>query len=311
MSLILVVDDDQDLRKLVVHLLTGADHDCIEAADGAEAVIRAQQSRPDLIVMDMMMPRVSGADALEQLRADRRTAFTPVIFLTAKSLVSDVVDALVSGADDYLAKPFDPDELLARVNVAIRRSRLLRDLNPISGLPGNAVISAELQGRLEKAIPFACLYVDLNQFKGYNDHYGFAQGDVVIAALARIIYEALEGNPSGNQFAGHVGGDDFVVLESTETWESVAKDIVERFDAAVKDFYPSDDYGRGYIEVENRRGEKERVPLVSVSIGVVLSTQRQFETPAEVAEAAAQMKKAAKAKPGSSWAVDRRGLPQD
>jgi PleD family two-component response regulator len=303
---ILIVDDEPDIRQLVRVFLELEGFEVHEAVDGVEGVARAIELRPDLILLDLMMPNKSGTEVLADLRRDYRTAYIPVVVLTAKALTRDKVQHLVGGADDYVVKPFEPDELTARVETALRRSTSLRGLNPLTGMPGNTVIADEIASRLTDRRAFACLYVDLDNFKAYNDTYGFTRGDEVIQALAAAILSAMEQAHAPDRFAGHVGGDDFVVLIDPPEALAMAEAIIASFDAVVPALYDSDARERGWVEVEDRRGNVVRVPLVSVSVGIVDSTVRAFDTPAQVAEIAAEMKGVAKQTPGSSFAVDRR-----
>jgi diguanylate cyclase (GGDEF)-like protein len=233
------------------------------------------------------------------LRADFRTTLIPIVFLSEYPPSGDDV----GGADDYVLAPFDPDEVSARVGVTLHRSAALRGLNPLTGLPGGVVASEEIGRRLEHNEPFACLYADLDQFKAYNDRYGFTRGDDVIRALARCVVSSLEANQPTRCFAAHIGGDDFVVLTPPDEAEPVATMLTERFSTEVYKLYEPAVRRRGWIEVKDRKGHQTRVPLCSVSIGIVRS-DRGFETAAEMAEAAAEVKAVAKRKPGSTWAVD-------
>lgn len=304
--LVLAVDPDAGVRRLVAAVLESSGLEVAQAADGAAAVAASLELRPDAILLDVMLPGLSGAEALDKIRNDYRTAFIPVVFLTTRGLAADKVEHLISGADDYIVKPFDPGELAARVGMVLRRTAALREMNPISGLPGNNAISAAITNRLEARRPFACLYADLDSFKSFNDHYGFTRGDEVIRTLSEVILDALDDHPSPEHFAGHVGGDDFVVLTPAAAATEVAGSITARFDAAVPALYDAGDRRRGYIEVEDRRGQPARFAMVSVSVGIVCYPQRHLSSAAEVATAAAHMKEVAKREPGSSWALDRR-----
>lgn len=271
-----------------------------ESSDPVTTAALAAGSRPDAIVLEA----TSGSDMAETvalLRKDFRTAFVPIVYLSDAAPGAE----LVGGADDYVLKPFDPAELVARVRVTLQRSAALRGLNPLTGLPGNTVIEEEIRRRLSEAQSFACLYMDLDHFKSYNDRYGFTRGDEVISALAEAIVTALEHCNEADCFAGHVGGDDFVVLTPVERGESVAEAIAELFGHAVRKLYEPTVRRRGWIEVTDRQGRASRVPLCSVSIGIVYS-HRDFSTPAQMAEAAAEVKAVAKRQAGSSWATDRR-----
>jgi PleD family two-component response regulator len=209
---ILVVDDDPDIARFVEVNLRSVGYDVSVAGDGEEALVKAEELHPDLVLLDVMMPRVDGFEVAQRLRRNPRTANTNIIMLTAKALSSDKVLGLTSGADDYIIKPFDPIELLARVKTTLRRAKDMKALSPLTGLPGNIRIQEEIQRKVDDEIPFAVLYCDLDNFKAYNDHYGFARGDRVIVAAARILQEVVEDMARVEGFVGHVGGDDFVVV---------------------------------------------------------------------------------------------------
>src|SRR5437764_11102869 len=179
-EMILVVDDDPDIARFVEVNLRSAGFDVAVATDGEEALRRAEEIRPDLVLLDVMMPRIDGFEVAQRLRRNTRTANTCIIMLTAKAQSSDKVLGLTAGADDYIIKPFDPIELLARVKTTLRRAREMRNLSPLTGLPGNIRIQDEIQRKVEDETPFAVLYCDLDNFKAFNDHYGFVKGDRVI-----------------------------------------------------------------------------------------------------------------------------------
>src|ERR671914_2467859 len=184
---ILVVDDDPDIARFVEVNLRSAGYDVSVAGDGQEALDRAADLRPDLVLLDVMMPRLDGFEVAQRLRKNPQTANTSIIMLTAKALSADKVTGLQSGADDYIIKPFDPVELLARVKGTLRRAREMRPLSPLTGLPGNIRVQEEIRRRVAEDEPFSLLYADLDFFKPYNDHYGFVRGDRAIQGLARLI----------------------------------------------------------------------------------------------------------------------------
>ena len=267
-----------------------------ESENSATTTALALATRPEAVVLDAGID-----DALALLRADFRTTLIPIVFLCDKPPAADDV----GGADDYVLPPFDPEEVAARVTVTLHRSAARRGLSPLTGLPGGIAVGEEIGRRLERGKPFACLYADLDQFKAYNDRYGFARGDDVIRALARCIVASLEATDPAHCFAGHIGGDDFAVLTPPEEAEAIARTIAERFTTEVYKLYEPAVRRRGWVEVTDRRGRPARVPLCSVSIGIVRS-DRGFTSAAEMAEAAAEVKAVAKREPGSSWAIDRR-----
>jgi diguanylate cyclase (GGDEF)-like protein len=302
---VLVVDDDPDIARFIEVNLRTQGFDVHLATDGVEALERATELRPDLVVVDVMMPRMDGFQVVDRLRADPRTANTSIIMLTAKALTADKVLGITAGADDYIIKPFDPVELVARVKGTLRRAREMRAISPLTGLPGNARIQEELKRRIEGGEPFALLYADLDNFKAYNDHYGFLRGDDALRTVARCVQDsAMERDPS--IFVGHLGGDDFVLVSSLEDAEPLCKAIVELCEDRRGKLYDPEDRDRGYIEVENRRGEVQRFPLLSISIGVATTERRSFGHHGEAVTVATELKEFAKRAEGSTYLIDRR-----
>ena len=302
---ILVVDDDPDIARFVEVNLRWAGYEVSVAGDGEEALERATELRPDLVLLDVMMPRLDGFEVAQRLRKNPQTANTSIIMLTAKALSSDKVTGLQSGADDYIIKPFDPIELLARVKGTLRRAKEMRNLSPLTGLPGNIRIQEEIERKVREQHPFAVLYVDLDNFKTYNDKYGFVRGDRLIQGTARMIQDAVMAS-DGDGFVGHVGGDDFVAVVDPEMAEDVAKRVCDRFDQDRSLYYEDDDLDRGFIRMEDRKGVEQDIPLVSVSIGIATTAKRAFAHYGEAVAVATEMKQFAKRDGGSSYAVDRR-----
>src|SRR6266508_1999669 len=297
-SRVLVADDDPSTRALLDMALQEAGYDCVLAADGRAALEQARATRPDLVVLDVGMPLLTGDEVHRELRRDRRTRYIPVVFVTAKRTTAEMAARLRNGADDYVAKPFDVDELVARITSALRRAAELRSLNPLSGLPGNLSIAHEIDARLAHGTEVACLYVDVDHFKDFNDRHGFARGDRVIAHLAELLGQTV-GEIGDDTFIGHVGGDDFVVLAPTDRAEELAAEIIARFDASIPALYDTEDRLRGWVESPDRRGRTRHVPFVTVSIGVVPLRPERFA-------GATEMKEVAKRRAGSGYAVDRR-----
>ena len=303
---ILVVDDDPDIARFVEVNLRSAGYDVSVASDGEEALARASALRPDLVLLDVMMPRIDGFEVAQRLRKNPQTANTSIIMLTAKALSADKVTGLQSGADDYIIKPFDPIELLARVKGTLRRAKEMRNLSPLTGLPGNIRIQEEIERQVREEREFAVLYCDLDNFKAYNDQKGFVRGDRLIQATARIIQDAVVEGSGSEGFVGHVGGDDFVAVVDPDGAEDVARRICERFDEARIEFYEPEDLERGFVRMEDRKGVLQDIPLVAVSVGIASTSKRRFEHYGEAVAVATEMKSFAKREPGSSYAVDRR-----
>jgi diguanylate cyclase (GGDEF)-like protein len=309
-DIVLVVDDDEQVTRLVKRVLERAGFECVTVNDGNDAHDAAVEWRPDIILLDLMLGDTTGDQILATLRSDFRTRLIPVVFLTVRDSLQDKVEHLLAGADDYVTKPFVPEELIARLRAVMSRSTSARELSPLTGMSGNSDILREISRRLAQQERFAVLYPDIDSFKSYNDHYGFLRGDDVIKTLATIILEVLEQNFSPQHFAGHVGGDDFVVLTDPNMAETLASEITRRFDAATPALYDPADRLQGWIESKERSGGTLRSPLVSVSIGIVNAEPGSYTSAAALAARAAEVKGVAKRMPGSKWVLDRRRPPE-
>jgi diguanylate cyclase (GGDEF)-like protein len=303
---ILVADDDEDILRFVEVNLRLEGFRVATALDGEQALALAAELQPDLILLDVMMPKVDGYDVCRRVRGDARLRHTSVIMLTAKSLSVDKVVGLTAGADDYIAKPFDPVELVARVKTALRRVREMRSVNPLTHLPGNVDVQEEVARRVKEKRPFALMYIDLDNFKAFNDHYGFMRGDEVIKALAGCLKDAVGTRDEATTYLGHIGGDDFVMVIEPDAAESAAKGVIASWDRVVGGLYDEEDLRRGYIEVTDRRDRVRRFPVATVSIGIATTAHRAIESQWQASEIATEMKQFAKREGGSSFAVDRR-----
>jgi len=303
---VLVVDDDPDIAKFIEISLTRAGYEVAVAHDGHEALDLVAAERPDLVLLDIMLPTIDGFEVAAELRRRARLAGMGIIVVTARSMSEDHLRGLALGIDDYIVKPFEPELLVARVRAALRRLREMRSLSPLTGLPGTVLIEEEVRRYLERGRPFALLYADLDHFKVLNDTKGWDVGDRVILAAAGVLEEAVRrlGGPDG--FVGHIGGDDFVALVEPEAGEAVARAVCERFDEEVRVFYGPEELERGSVEAVDRRGQTVRHPLVAISIGVATTAVRAFSGFSEVVAVATEMKQAAKRTEGSCYAIDRR-----
>lgn len=303
---ILLIDDDPDIIRYVtsnLELEGFAVKSTLTAAEGMEVAIA---DPPDLVVLDVVLDDGDGYDIMNRIRTNPATSNVPVLLVSAKSQPRDIIKGLDAGADDYLGKPFDIDELLARVRSVLRRSRAMRDLSPLTGLPGNFRIAEELERRINTGEQVAVVYGDLDHFKAFNDHYGFMRGDNVIKFTANTLLGAAATVGDPTSFIGHVGGDDFIMVMDPDHAEAFCADVVERFDDGILDFYDSHDAMRGYVEVIDRRGERHKFPVVSISLGVATNRRRSFTTEWEASAVASEMKEHAKSEPGSSFKIDRR-----
>lgn len=307
-DVILVVDDDEDIASFVEFNLKMHGYEVVRARDGHQALVAMELRRPDLAVIDWMMPNMDGVELTRRLRAEPLTSALPVIMLTAKGLTVDKVVGLTVGVDDYMIKPFDTAELIARVGSTLRRTKEFREVSPLTGLPGNARVRREIVDRMRAGGEYSVGYIDIDRFKSVNDVYGFDRGDEFIIALARSLHRAVANSGQPPVFLGHIGGDDFVFVCTPEQVLPLTKRAVNDFEHSADDLYDTQDARRGYIEVPDRRGNKHRAALVTLSIGVAESrpSGRRFTDPRVVIAVASEMKKVAKSQPGSYVAIDRR-----
>ncbi|MDX1448326.1 MAG: response regulator [Acidimicrobiia bacterium] len=303
---VLVVDDDDDIVRVVRINLELEGFEVETAGDGQEALDRAVANPPDIVLLDIMMPRMDGLTALRKMRSQPSLASTSIVLLTARGLTEDRVNGLELGADDYVTKPFDVVELVARVKAVLRRTKTARDTSPLTGLPGNFSIGAEIEQRIAAGEPFALIYCDLDNFKAFNDHYGFMRGDQVIQFSADVLRQALADVSDEEGFVGHIGGDDFVAITRADAAEAYCKSVIDRFDDGILDYYDTADALKGYIEVTDRRGERYAFPVVAMSMGVVTNVTRPIATQWEASAVAVEMKEFAKKQAGSAYRIDRR-----
>ena len=305
-DVILIADDDEDIVRFVEVNLVLEGFEVVIANDGEQALQAAYDRLPDLVLLDVMMPKVDGFEVCQRLRGDARTKNISVIMLTAKSLSSDKVVGLTAGADDYMIKPFDPVELVARVKSALRRSREMRAINPLTQLPGNVQVQQEVQALVTEKSPFALMYIDIDNFKAFNDHYGFLRGDEAIKMVARCAGDVIARTMGDQGFVGHIGGDDFVAVADPDRSEDIAREIIDCWDRSVVELYDQHDLDLGYIEVPNRQKQLHRYGLCTLSIGIATNVEREIASHWEASETASEMKAFAKREQKSSYAIDRR-----
>jgi len=304
---ILVVDDEPDIRDVLRLTLEAEGYEVHEAADGEEGVRQVQKVGPHLVLLDYKMPKMAGPEVCKALRKDVLLQNLPIILLTSKGESSDKVEGINAGADDYITKPFDPPELLARVRMILRRTAKSLDANPLTKLPGNVSIIEEIQTRLDSGKPAAYCYVDLDNFKAFNDKYGFERGDEALKMTARILLIAMRETGTPEDFLGHIGGDDFVLITTPPKVEPLCQKIVTELARTACSLYDEEDLRKGYIDSHDRDGKPRRFPLLTISIGVVTNEHHPIRHVAEVSEMGAELKHWAKSHGGNQWVKDRRG----
>ncbi|MFA6003259.1 MAG: response regulator [Elusimicrobiota bacterium] len=303
---ILLADDEPDLLTLMKETLERQGFDVTTAADGHEAITAIRTSPPDIAVLDLFMPRCDGFTVCRELRKDPLFAHLPIIILSASGSRDSKVEGLDLGVDDFITKSVDIRELMARIRMILKRTRQGLDANPLTRLPGNLSIDSRIEEGLAQNRPMAVLYIDLDQFKAYNDSYGYDAGDRVILSMAQTLVKVTRHFPGPPDFVGHIGGDDFIVITDPDRMEDMARMIISDFDAAVPAFYNEADRKRGWILSVDRQGKQREFPLLSVSIGICHNSSRKLESLAQISQLGAELKKHAKAQPGSKYLVDRR-----
>lgn len=303
---VLVADDDDSLLRLIRNSLPESRYEVYTASDGDTAWDIIRNLVPDIVLLDIMMPCMDGLTICKALREDRVTRHIPVILLTAKTHLEDRLKGFEHGADDYITKPFSPVELRARIETHLRRYLRESGMSPVTQLPGNREIEKELSSRLGDGRKFAVCYIDLDDFKAYNDHYGFSAGSAVLKMTGDLLVEVLDERGEAGDFVGHVGGDDFVVLTSIEMAEPICSTIIRNFDERIRLHYEEEDLENGYIPARDRSGHYSNFGVMTISISVVHNESRTLTDPEQIGRIAAELKRYAKELEGSVCVVDRR-----
>ena len=301
---LLIVDDDADIQRILTLRLQQDGYRVARALTGAEALIATQKQPFDLIILDLLLPDIDGFAVLAALRARSATAMTPILLLSARDSPQQKVRGLQLGADDYITKPFSPAELQARIRATLRRHERTAGANPSTRLPGNIAIERTLRHRIEQNTPFAVCYADIDNFKAYNDTYSFLKGDAVIHQTAHVLLQAIEQRGNHDDFVGHIGGDDFVVITTPDRAESISVHVIENFDLLAPLFYDATTRARGYIDAHDRQGRPASFPFVSLSIGIVSTALHPIAHVAEVAQRSVEPKKRGKELPGSVYVFE-------
>ncbi|HEX2202023.1 MAG TPA: response regulator [Longimicrobium sp.] len=292
MSRILFAEDDEALRQMTGDVLRSAGHDVRAVSNGSAALAEVRRDVPDLVVLDYRMGEPDGFQVCRRIKDDPAVAHVPVLILTAQTGIEDRLGGFDAGADDYLAKPFDPRELLARVAALLRQARRGRDRNPTTGLPGGQAIYDELERRRQVGRAFAVCYFDLDHFKPFSDRFGFAVADAAIREAAGAVAEAGHGTGA---FVGHVGGDDFVLCCAIPDARRLAEHAQRRFAAALLGHLPADVAAAGTYRGVDRYGEEREFPLTRLSAAIVRIDPARWPSLDRLGEWVAELKHRAKA----------------
>jgi len=289
---ILVVEDDPDISNMLKIYFSAQGYEVAVAGRGNDALDRTRKQLPSVIVLDIMLPDIDGYEVCTRLRKTMRTSHVPIIFLTQKDERSDRIAGLELGADDYITKPFDIEELRLRVQGAMRRAERESLTNPTTGLPSGKLIEEQLRSLMRRT-GWGLLYVGISNMEAFTDVYGFVAGDEVLRFTTLLLGEVDDKLGGADDFIGHVGGDDFLVITSEDKATAMAEAAVKRFNQEIGAHYSFKDRERGSIVVKDADGKERQVPLMKLCVGVVQSTGQDFTDIREITEVSAEARRQA------------------
>jgi len=302
---IYIIDDNVDTVNMLNEIFKNEEDyefHSINSYDIDTAII----SIPALFILNEDSLNIDIKKIITKIRENDDNSITPIIVLSSNTDESHKLEVLKMLVEFYIVKPANEEYLYYTIKNIIRLMYTNRTVSPLTGLPGNIQIQAELKKRIKRNELFFVLYFDLDNFKAYNDVYGFINGDRIIKFTADTIFKNIHLNQNKHDFIGHIGGDDFVAIISCDNVETICKNIIFDFDIGIKNFFSEEDIEKGYIEIANRRGILEQFPLTSISIGVVSNKYKKFYNTLEIGEMGAQVKCKAKKVMGSSYIIDKR-----
>ena len=302
---IYVIDDDDSSIPIFKELFKN-DKEFKFIGIKSEQIDMALKDIPFLIIINEDSIDRDIIELCKQIRTDEDNQITPIIIVSSNTEKKHKLELLKESVEYYIRKPVDAEYLYYTIKNIERLLRTNRRISPYTGLTENDQINAELKKRLIKKEDFSVLYMDLDNFKAYNDVYGFLKGDEIIEYTAQVILKCIHEKFVENAFVGHIGGDDFIAIVPTLQVDDVCQMIIANFDHDVGKFFTDEDIERGYIEVANRKGIIEQFPLTSISIGAVIAEKNKFSNILEIGEVGAQIKHTAKTILGSCYVIDRR-----
>ena len=304
---IYIIDDDES-SILVFNKLFENDKEYKFISVKSDQIDIALKNIPSIIIINEDAIEVDIVELCKKIRSDDDNSITPIIVVSSNSEKEHRIQILKESVEYYIKKPVNAQYLYYTIKNLGRLITINRRISPLTGLPGNVQIHAELKKRISNKEEFSVLYLDLDNFKEYNDIYGFSKGDEVIKYTAKTILKIIHKYELEDTFVGHIGGDDFIALIPRADYDKISQDILANFDDGIKKYFTEDDIEKGYLEVANRRGIIEQFPLTSLSIGVVAVEPGEYKNSLEIGEVGAQVKHLAKTQVGSAYAVNRRKI---
>ncbi len=283
---ILVVEDDFDISNMLRIYFQSQGYEVAVAPRGGDALEMCRQQLPNIVVLDIMLPDIDGYEVCRQLRSNLRTSHIPIIFLTQKDERSDKIQGLELGADDYITKPFDVEELRLRVKNAIARATYESLTNPTTGLPSARLIEDQLR-RLLRRDNWGIIYIGIDRLEPFKDVYGFVAADEVLRYTAMVLGETADRIGTPEDFIGHIGGDDFLVITRKELIRPMVQDMTRRFSEGIVTHYDFRTRQQGYLVIRDDQGNEQRVGLMELVVGAITSDDGPFTDIREITEAAA------------------------
>jgi len=309
---ILIVDDDQKSIELMKRMLSEDEYRFFSCTDGIDAEEKATTILPDLILLNVEMPGMSGFEVSKMLRKKISLTNIPIIMVTSHTddIYKDI--GYASGIDDYITKPIvNPNEVRRRVKYYVERTKYCIQASPLTGLPGNIAVEYELRDRIDKQLTFGVAYIDIDQFKSYNDTYSWHKGDNVIRDTAKIITQAIEIYDGDDIFLGHLGGDDFIAIMPLDNIKVFAEKIIQDFDRMILGAYEQAERNRGYVIHRDRQGNMYCFPLLSISVAICTNENMTFVHSGQVSQIGLEIKEYLKTLLGSNYLIDRRSNQGD
>jgi PleD family two-component response regulator len=285
---ILVVEDDFDISTMLRIYLSGQGYTVDVAPKGGEALSLTKKQLPNLIVLDINLPDMSGYDVCRELRTTTRTSHIPIIFLTQKDERSDKLIGLELGADDYITKPFDIEELKLRIQNAIATAQRGKQMDATSGLPLGSLIEEHLRTLMQASRPWTYIDIKINNFSMFSEVYGWTAGDEVVRFMTLLLGEMIDAHGTTDDYPGHPGRDNFILITHTDDLEKLTAALTERFSHDIKQHYSFIDRERGYMLVVGDDGRETQASLMDLSLGMVGTRTHQFSDIREVTELAAE-----------------------
>ena len=302
---IYIIEDNGEMCDQIKDILKD-EKDYLIKSVATENIEEDLKNIPDLIIINETGINEKLIDICNLIRGFNDNSITPIIVISSENSKQHAIEVLQNSVEYFINEPIDKEYMYYTIKNIIRLIQMNRRVSPLTGLPGNVQIQVEIKKRLLRKKAFAVLYFDLDNFKEYNDIYGFLKGDEIIKYTAKTILNVIHKNNLENTFVGHIGGDDFIAIIPNSDYNKICQDILANFDNGIENYFTEDDWNRGYLEVANRKGIIEQFPLTSLSIGVVAAEPGEFANTLEIGEVGAQVKHLAKTQVGSAYVINKR-----